>query len=167
MIFKNLDLSIFSGTHKIFIFSLFYNDYSQINDEMIKKLVIALTLSPSKSTHANLNSLQKSNDYKPSTFSNSKRRGTIFRPNIQKVLSRELNSPPVHNVFNFIITDATLIELLRLEQKYLYNKKVYDVLTDPAIFNLELYQKGEITKDKKLIENLPNPLIITIRRPKN
>lgn len=64
-----------------------------------------------------------------------------------------------------VVTDAALKELERIERKYLEQKKVYDVLNDEAIYDSRLYSEAESSKHKRLNENLPNPLIITIRKP--
>jgi len=63
------------------------------------------------------------------------------------------------------VTDASLVELARIEKKYLDEKKVYDVLNDEAIFDSKKYEEAENSKHKRLNENLPSPLIITIKKP--
>jgi hypothetical protein len=70
-----------------------------------------------------------------------------------------------HAAAAFIVTDSALQELDRIERKYFSQKKMYDVLNDEAIFDSKLYSEPEDSKHKRLNENLPHPLIITIRKP--
>lgn len=140
-------------------------DYSTINDEIVRRLVVAMAQSPSKSGNLQ-NSVQKSaSDYKPSTFNSNRKRASVVKVH-------QSNAPvflpsQILGVAGavFVITDQALQELQRVEQKYFDVKKVYDVLNDEEIFDAKLYSEPEDSKHKRLTENLPHPLIITIRKP--
>lgn len=44
---------------------------------------------------------------------------------------------------------------------------MYDVLNDERIFDSRMYQEAESAKNRRLNENLPSAIIITIRKPLN
>ena len=57
-------------------------DYSNINDEVVRRLVIAMAQSPTKSGNLQ-NSIQKSSsDYKPSTFNSNRKRASVVKPHL-------------------------------------------------------------------------------------
>lgn len=89
-------------------------DYSTINDEVVRRLVLAMAQSPTKSSIFQ-NSTQKLSNQKASTFSSSRKRASVIKVN-QINAPIQLSSQLLgHAMAVFVITDRALKELQLVE----------------------------------------------------
>jgi len=81
-------------------------DYTGINDEVVRRLVIAMAQSPTKSGNLQ-NSIQKSqSDYKPSTFNSQRKRASVVKPHSATMAPIQLPSQMIGQaVAAFVVTD--------------------------------------------------------------